>query len=282
MAYELIDGLFQTKALRIAPEDKPFWYTSGKLGPFYVNTHFLYGSEEKAVHLLEVIDAKKDDADELHAALEAEITANYENDAIFHSLIDQMVAYVKENMDVDAIDYISGGERRDWFFSLPLAKLLGKKHITIFKDLSMVIYENGVVTPMEVIPGAKVLHVADLITVASSYERAWVPAIAGIGGTITDSLVVVDRMQGGGELLASLGVKSHALCQIDFELFVKAQSLGYINQAQCDIVKEYVKDPDATMKKFVDTHPEFMEAALNGDPKTAARAQLCLEKGFYR
>ena len=60
MAYELIDGLFQTKALRIAPEDKPFWYTSGKLGPFYVNTHFLYGSEEKAVHLLEVIDAKKE------------------------------------------------------------------------------------------------------------------------------------------------------------------------------------------------------------------------------
>lgn len=282
MAYELIDGLFQTKALRIAPEDKPFWYTSGKLGPFYVNTHFLYGSEEKAVHLLEVIDAKKGDAAELYAALDAEITANYETDAIFHGLIDQMVAYVKKNMDVESIDYISGGERRDWFFSLPVAKLLGKKHITIFKDLSMVVYENGTVTPVGTIEGAKVLHIADLITVASSYERAWVPAIKSIGGTITDSLVVVDRMQGGGELLASLGVKSHALCQIDFELFVKAQALGYINGAQCAIVKEYIEDPDAAMKKFVDTHPEFMENALNSDEKTASRAQLCLEKGFYR
>ena len=38
---KIIDALFETEAIRMAPADHPFWYTSGMLGPFYCNTHFL-------------------------------------------------------------------------------------------------------------------------------------------------------------------------------------------------------------------------------------------------
>ena len=33
---DLVSYLFKTNALRVSPADKPFWYTSGKFGPFYI------------------------------------------------------------------------------------------------------------------------------------------------------------------------------------------------------------------------------------------------------
>lgn len=282
MYNRLVEGLFATKALRISPENQPFWYTSGKLGPFYINTHFLYGSEEKATRLLQRIDVLKTDIEQLHQELYACIMENYETDPIFHQLIEDMVTYVKEHISLEDIAYISGGERRDWFFSLPVAERLNKKHITIFKDLSMVVFEQGTVAPVTDIQGANVLHIADLITEASSYERAWIPAIASIHGTLTDSLVVVDRNQGGRALLETHNIRSHALCGINFELFVKAAELGCISPAQCVMVKEYLENPDLAMKNFVKAHPDFMDHALyHSDAKTAERAKLCIEKGFY-
>ena len=45
----IVSWLFETDAVRVCPEGQPFWYTSGKLGPFYINTQFLYGSEARCV-----------------------------------------------------------------------------------------------------------------------------------------------------------------------------------------------------------------------------------------
>ena len=52
----LVSYLFETNALRICPDNKPFWYTSGKIGPYFINTHFVYGNEKDAVELLGFID----------------------------------------------------------------------------------------------------------------------------------------------------------------------------------------------------------------------------------
>ena len=41
MENTIIEALFATKAVRVAPENQPFWYTSGRLGPFFINTQFL-------------------------------------------------------------------------------------------------------------------------------------------------------------------------------------------------------------------------------------------------
>ena len=54
---KVIDALFETEAIRMAPADNPFWYTSGMLGPFYCNTHFLLKSEQDAGDMLKVIEA---------------------------------------------------------------------------------------------------------------------------------------------------------------------------------------------------------------------------------
>ena len=53
---DLMSLLFDTNAFKICAENKPFWYTSGKIGPYFVNTHFLYGSENDANELLDYIN----------------------------------------------------------------------------------------------------------------------------------------------------------------------------------------------------------------------------------
>ncbi len=37
---DFISFLFKTNALNICPENSPFWYTSGKIGPYYINAEF--------------------------------------------------------------------------------------------------------------------------------------------------------------------------------------------------------------------------------------------------
>ena len=279
---KLVNWLFETNAVRVCPEGKPFWYTSGTIGPYYINTHFLYGSEKKALELLDIIDAVKSDRLNWPGRLLPGLRDNYETDGIYHGLIDSMIEFIKSNLDLDSIDYISGGERRDWFFSLLLAAMLGKPHITIYKDLSAVVTVDGKTTEADSINGARVLHIADLITEASSYERAWIPAIKKLCGRMTASVVVVDRMQGGAELLAKNDVCSFAMVNINKSFFDKALELGHIQKGQYNMLLSYTADPHGSMRTFIKENPGFLEDALNADGRTRERAMLCIEKGIYK
>ena len=53
---DIMSYLFETKAVKFCEENKPFWYTSGKIGPYFINTHFLYGNEQMATEFLSFID----------------------------------------------------------------------------------------------------------------------------------------------------------------------------------------------------------------------------------
>lgn len=278
---KLVSWLFDTKAIRVCPQDKPFWYTSGTIGPYYINTHFLYGSEDKANQLLSLIDSVKADIFACPEKLLAVLYENYEKDPIFKGLIDEMVSFIKNEINLSEIAYISGGERRDWFFSILIAKLLNKPHVTIYKDLKTVLTENGSSVEVSDLKGGNVLHIADLVTEASSYERAWIPAIKHINGNFKWSLVVVDRKQGGEELLAGYGVKSFSMVEITKEFFDKVVSMGIINKQQHDMITKYIENPKEAMRNFLLEHTEFLENALQADEKTRERAKLCIEKNIY-
>jgi hypothetical protein len=289
-----VKWLFETSAIRVCPENKPFWYTSGRIGPFYVNTHFLYGSEEKAVALLMRIDELVSDKINCCRQIEAMVLDNLEANAIFRGVINAMVSKIEAAVDISMVDGISGGERRDWFFSLAVAHRLRKPHLTLFKDMDAVLYAGrsmpaspnlpapGSAVTLKALPGMRFLHVADLITTASSYERAWVPIVRKLGAEMPWSLVVVDRLQGGSECLASLGVESLALTEIRPVLFEAAVKAGVLDASRLGLVLDYMADPEESMARFVAEHPEFMADALAGDEKTAARARLCLENGYYQ
>lgn len=275
--------LFETNAIRVCEENKPFWYTSGKIGPYFINTHFVYGSEADAVELLSFIDQALADKMTLPKKVFEKVLLQYENNAIYKDVINTVKAYIEEHIDINEIDYISGGERRDWFFSNILAYLFSKPHISIYKDLSAVVSDSKFENTKTVtnIEGKKVLHVADLITVASSYIRAWIPAIQNLGGKICWSCAVVDRMQGGKEKLEEQGIVSLALATIDSSLFKKALELNIINENQLAMLNQFKEDPDGTMRQFLINHPEFLENALQSDEKTQKRAKLLVENDLY-
>lgn len=281
MNSQLISYLFETRAIRVCPKDSPFWYTSGKIGPYYINTHFLFGSEEEANSFLERIDSLKEDKGACSGELRKIALDQYRNNPIYRGTIDALTTYIREHLEPSAIDYISGGERRDWFFSLLAADHLGKPHITLFKDMDAVVYEDGSSHAAGDLKGASVLHVADLITSASSYVRAWVPIISRLGGQMKQSLVVVDRLQGGAEALSRLEVESHALVSIDQNVFEEAFGKGYIDGGQLKMVLDYMKDPDGSMRRFLLEHPGFLTDALNSGGKPAERARLLMENDFY-
>ena len=279
----IVSYLFETNAIRFCEENKPFWYTSGKIGPYFINTHFVYGNEKDAVDLLSFIDEALSDHLTLPKKVFEKTLEQYSTNEIYKNVINTMKSYIEENIDVSEIDYISGGERRDWFFSNIIAYLLNKPHISIYKDLSTVVSDSKFEQTAKIqnINGKKVLHIADLITVASSYIRAWIPAIENLGGKIEWSCVVVDRMQGGKEKLAEKNVKSLSLVNVDSNLFKQALDMRIINETQKEMLEGFFKNPDATMKQFLIDHPEFLENALNSDEKTKKRAQLLVDGNLY-
>ena len=275
--------LFKTNAIRFCEENKPFWYTSGKIGPYFINTHFVYGSEKDATTLLSFIDEALSNKLTLPEKVFKKVLKQYEENEVYHNVIESMKQYILENINIQDVDYISGGERRDWFFSNILAYLLDKPHISIYKDLSTVVSDSKFENTLELkdITGKKVLHIADLVTVASSYLRAWIPAIKNLGGKLAWSCVVVDRMQGGRKKLEENGIKFLSLVNVDDTLFETANKNGIINKNQLEMLKNYFKNPDETMRQFLINHPEFLENSLKADEKTAKRAKLLIDGNLY-
>jgi orotate phosphoribosyltransferase len=276
---KIVGLLFETGALRVAPEDKPFWYTAGTIGPYYSNTHFLFGGERKANELLGLIDAGRGDKLGLPGRVSERVAEAYRGDRLFRAASECIADYVRAHIDISAIDIISGGERRDWIFSFVAAHIFQKPHLTIFKDRAMV--AGGAYVRPGSLSGMRCMHVSDLITEASSYARAWAPALAEAGSRISVSLTVVDRRQGGGEALRSLGIEHHAVAAITSGLFDRALAMSYINERQHALILRYIADPLGAMRSFLAERPQFVSDALKAGGKDAERARLCLEKGIY-
>ena len=280
MENPIISWLFETDAVRVCPEGQPFWYTSGKLGPFYINTQFLYGSEAAANSLLKTIEeACAGEKLAFYDKVWADISAQLDSCPIYAQLID-LLTEAAAKLDVD---FVSGGERRDFFFSMPVARKLGLGHLSIFKDLSCVYTDKDGVSmdaAQAGLAGKKSVHIADLITVASSYIRAWIPAVESLGARIAYSLAVVDRDQGGSEILAKAGCPLTTLVTIKPELFEQAKALGRVTDAQVALVNSFIADPDKFMHDFLVAHPDFLASEIAKGGKSAQRAELCIASGF--
>ena len=280
MRNPIIPWLFETDAVRVCPQDRPFWYTSGKLGPFYINTHFLFGSEDAANRLLATIErACAGDRLAFYGEVWPQIEAQMASCPIYAQLIDLLCDAAK----ACPADFISGGERRDFFFSIPVAAKLGLGHLSIFKDLTSVYTDahgRSVPGADAGLAGKRSLHIADLITVASSYVRAWIPAVEGLGAKITHSLAVVDRDQGGADILANAGCPLTTLVTVTPALFETARDLGRITDEQLALVRAFMDDPDAFMRDFLLAHPDFLAEEIARGGKSAQRAELCIQSGF--
>ena len=287
----ILSYLFETNAIKFCKENEPFWYTSGKIGPYFFNSQYVYGGEKDSSELLNYITEElaliKEGSQnklDLPKKLFDNVLMEYQSDKIYNDVIHQMKDYIEKNIGLNSFQYISGGERRDWYFSIILAHLLNKPHLTVFKDMSALLSSPDF-SKTEIISdlaGAKVLHSADLITTASSYLKMWIPIIQNLNGKMEYSLVLIDRNQGGKDNLKEAGVKSYALATVNKSLFKKALELGVINQEQFAMVNRYFDNPDETMKQFLIKHPEFIENSLHSnDERTLKRVHTLIDENLY-
>ncbi|MDD2393608.1 MAG: orotate phosphoribosyltransferase [Eubacteriales bacterium] len=266
---EIVDFLFRTNAIEVCEPGKPFFYTSGKLGPYYINTHYLYGSKQDAQALLDIMDKNSQDHDVLNKLVTDSVMKQYNENIIFKSVITKLAEVASEY----SFDLISGGERRDFFFSIPVASILGVPHLSIFKDGST-IYEGDV--PL----GKTCLHIADLVTEASSYIRAWIPVVNDLKVDMKYSLSVVDRNQGGNKVLCDAGIMFKALAVIEDSFFETAFRNGYINREQLVMITNFMKDPQKFMLDFFRSDPGFLERQIEAGGKSRERALRCIEYGY--
>ena len=282
---DLVSFLFKTNAVEVCPENKPFFLTSGLISPYFVNTHYVYGDKQSASELLSFIDSLLSDRPNLPKQVFDKVLKQYESNEIYKNVIHIMIETIKNSINIDEIDYISGGERRDWFFSNIIAYLLQKPHITIFKDCETFVsnYDFSNTEKLTDLSGKKVLHLTDLVTAASSFTRFWIPAIRNLGGEMIATAYVVDRNQGGTELLQGEGVKTISLTSVDINLFKKAYEMGIISADSLKLVEGYINDPFNTMRNFLISHPEFIEESLKAtDPKTPGRIRNLLDNDLYK
>ncbi|QHT59944.1 phosphoribosyltransferase [Paenibacillus lycopersici] len=244
-AEQLLKRLIATGglAVRRSADDEAFWYTSGKPGPFYINTEQIAGRQ-----LAQDVLQRLDDALITDAAAERRAQAIWgilhqavRADDQYGAAIEALTAYYLDRHARPAL--ISGGERRDWFFSIPMAARLGVPHVMLFKNGEHQVTDHeGNAVRLE-LRGQRVLHVADIINQASSYVNRWIPILNRAGVHFAETLSVAVRSREGMEKLADQGVSVLSPLTVDRPLFKEAYELGLINAFAYREILHYYESP---------------------------------------
>lgn len=231
--------LVKTQAFRDL--DNPVILTSGALGVYYINTEKLYPNGNKWEGF----------GDDSRAMIADAVSAMNESD-VYKSVISSVADEVKRALYNKPQPWmISGGQRRDWLFSGPVAQILGLPHISVYKDerVEVILPNNSV--GQNNLKGVTAVHVVDLITEGSSVyrvengvEKGWVPALRSRGVRINDLVSIVSRKQGGEESLEKQGVWVKSFVSVD-EDFLKNYSKNP------SVAVAYNKNPEAWSVNYV-------------------------------
>ena len=138
-----------------------------------------------------------------------------------------------------SVDVIAGGETAGIPFAAFIAQSVSKPLVYIRKKVK----SHGIASLVEgqISQGAHVLLVEDLVTDGGS-KLHFIEAIRKEGGVVEDALVLFDRLQGGARTLKEIGVKLHAITDMDTALAM-AEHIGLFSQEEILAVRDYLKDP---------------------------------------
>jgi orotate phosphoribosyltransferase len=276
----LAEMLFACEAVKVAPADSPFLYTSGLVGPYYVNTHYLCGGAGRSEEILKKITELGANPVAIASEVPVLLSETIDSFPVYKEIIERLAEVARPLISQNDISFITGGQRRDWFFSVPLARALFLPHVYIFNNLSLYDDTGSVFTNSK---SANSLHVADLLSVGSSYLSKWIPALESVNIKIVAALNCVDRKQGGKDNLLEAGIPDvQALCSINEDLFTDAFEKGILSRDQLSQVLDFIKDPFSTMKKFIESNPGFITRTLSSDPKSQTRIKKTLNDDLYK
>lgn len=271
---EMIKRIHDTKAVSIwnRKTGPIFWYAASVPGPFYVNTELVIGPELSASLLKAItqIVADTQDSATRAAALDKLIMGAYDADETFKNVIDTMVSHAGAAFPAGSINLISGGERRDWLFSIPMAKLMGLRHVYLFKNGAY--YCEKPVTEGEV-----ALHVSDLINNAASYFDNWLPILQKAKLSCAGTICVNSRGSNGVDRLKAAHLKVVALNSIDVSFFEKSLENGLIDEGTLEELRVFFASSKDWATQFVLGRPELFNVG-GVDAKSFERLQTFFGK----
>jgi hypothetical protein len=209
-----------------------------------------------------------------------EVWRVYNIDELFRTVVDSLTErIVSVRGQPTSKTLISGGQRRDWVFSGPVARKLGLDHIALYKDGSAQrISPKGDVieiTDCSVLSGYSAIPVVDMLTEGSSCyswksgkETGWVPRLRAYGAQVDHLFTVLSRLQGGEENLKRQAVDVTALLELDEEFLAEVSN-------QPDIAIAYLHDPIGESERYIKKHGvEFLVpyfAPEHSKPEKAAK-----------
>ncbi len=271
---DLLKLIHDTKAVSIwnRKTGPVFWYVLGVPGPFYVNTEMVIGPELSAKLLEKItsIIASTSDPAARAAQLNDLILDAYKNSAMYRQVIAAMVAKAKTEFPAGSYDVVSGGERRDWLFSIPFAKEIGVRHVFLFKDHSTYCEEK-------LKAGEKALHVADLINNAASYFDMWFPILEKAQLDYIGTLCINIRGTNGLKRLAEHGKKTVTLNNVDIGFFQKSLASGLIDAGTLAELDTYFAAPKDWAEKYLMGDVKLFDVE-NLDKKSYERLQSFFTK----
>lgn len=222
----------------------PTLLASGEIGIYYCNT-------EKLVEDAGEFNNYGDDSQ----AMIRHAVGMMAKNPNFMEVISILAANSAQLLDGKTNAVISGGQRRDWLFSGPVAHVLGVPHVSLYKqnsgqaDRVEVLGPDGKIMHDYSIAGTDALHIVDLITEGSSClsedvpPQGWIPMLRARGAKVSDLYAVVSRLQGGEERLGGVGVQVHSEVAIDS---------AYLREhSQNPEAAEYFANPENWSREFL-------------------------------
>ena len=271
---EIVKLIYDTKALNIwnRKTGPVFWYALGVPGPFYVNTELVLGAAlaERLLEGITAIVAETKDLAVRAERLNALMGEAYDASPVYQRVIASMVAAAKAAFPAGAFTLVSGGERRDWLFSIPFAAAYGVPHVFLFKGQSF--YGKEGFKPQE-----SVLHVADLLNNAASFFDNWFPALEKAQLKCPATLCLNTRGSNGLTRLGAVGVKVLALNSIDRAFFEKSAAQGIIDNDTSAEIGVFFDSPKAWAEKYLLGDVGLFDVR-NLDPKSFERLQSFFAK----
>ncbi|MDX2028248.1 MAG: hypothetical protein SFW62_06400, partial [Alphaproteobacteria bacterium] len=248
-----------------------FWYAANVPGPFYVNTELVIGSEIAGALLNKITDivASTPDLATRAGQLHAAIMKAHDSSAAFQQVIKALIVKAKEEFPSDSYTHISGGERRDWIFSIPVAETCGLPHVYLFKN-------GAVYSGQNLKPGTPVLHISDLINNGASYLDVWLPALKKAGLPCAGTLCVNSRGT-GVQKLEAIGLKAVALNDIDLGFFERSLASRLIDAGTLEEIQTYFASPRDWAARYLLRDMSLFDVKAI-DPKSFERLQSFFTK----
>ncbi|MDD3029048.1 MAG: hypothetical protein PHS57_02020 [Alphaproteobacteria bacterium] len=253
---DLLKLILETQALSIWDHEKGpvFWYAANVPGPFYVNTEKLIGPEiaERMLREITGIVAGTVDAQARAEQLENAILEAFKVSPLWQKLIETLLDAARKEFAEKGCSLISGGERRDWLFSVPFAQKAELPHLYLFKNK-----ETYCVQPVK--PDQLVLHVSDLINNAASFFDLWQPTLEAAKLRCLGNVCVNVRGANGLKRLEAAGQKVVSLMTIDTAFFQKLHAADLITRDVFEEIAVFLASSQDWAAKYLFVKPDLFD-----------------------